>query len=218
MKYVLGYILLLIILSCTSSHREPEKSEYEIRQEKEKTTEILNKDEAFKLCQKYNAISDWQDSISFTYKMQERLEDTLIAFTGFISDIVLNRNDPFKKYGGYLIKSDPLGIFKTYVLKVTSYNTECTAEILVNEIQLKKLESEFSKDEFRTGCFILKVSRIQSMLPVLSSEGDADVYGGNDEDGYDYNVNTNLTYEFEKVLIKFTGSIVDYYPYKKDNE
>ncbi len=56
------------------------------------------------------------------------------------------------------------------------------------------------------------------MFPVLTSEGDADIHGGNEEDGYDYEVNSYLTYEYKKVLTRFTGSLVDYYIYKQPKE
>ncbi len=91
MKYLFVSMLgLIFISSCSESKKETPKSDYELKQDDKKDLDSLNQYEALRLSQKYSAINNWEEKASFTYKLQERLEDTIISFTGFISDITIN--------------------------------------------------------------------------------------------------------------------------------
>lgn len=217
MKKLLGYILIAALTSCSNSEKEPKKSDYEIEADKRKQLKNYNEKEVYRLSQKHDAVNNWDTNTFFTYKLQEILNDTIITFTGYIADIIKNDNDIVKKIERGEMPPLPKGYEAyTYLLKIYSSKSEYIAEISITDTQLKRIEKEVSKKNDRKGCFVFKVNRITSMFPVLSAEGDADINGGNEEDGYDYEVNSYLTYEYEKVLLKFTGTLIDYYVYTKE--
>lgn len=174
-------IIIVVLFSCTSKKEKPpkEKTNYE----KKLDLDSISKTKAQELSVKYNAVSNWTKPRQYTYKLQEALEDTVISFTGYLSDIIKRRADPFEKYGGHMIKDkeDPLGILSNYLLKISSLNSRYIAEISISNSQLKEIEQTVSKKVPQKGCFIFKVKRITSMFPILSSDGEAEIYGGNEE-------------------------------------
>jgi len=133
-----------------------------------------NAKNANELAKQYNAISNWETTpISFTYKIQQALQDTTITFTGRISDIAANV-DSFKNYGGHQINYPSLIEPYTYQLRMVSIKSaKYTDEILLTTSQLKRLEQSLektSKKRFQKVCFVFKVDEIVSKFPEVETD------------------------------------------------
>ena len=150
--------LTVLLISCGDSKKEsekiPEKSSYEIRHDKQKLLDSLNKNEASKLTNNYNAIVGWDTVNHFTFYLQELFEKEKrpISFIGIIIDV---------------IKKDT-----SYVLKVISSNMTFNAEISVTKELFNKLNPLLQEKEIIEGCFIFKVTNITSNNSILESEID----------------------------------------------
>ena len=193
-------LLILTIASCGESKKEPEKSKYEIRWEKQEKLDTLNQNEAVNLSNKFNALTNTDSTIKFTYQIQEIVKnDKLISFSGHIKDIV--RRD------------------SNYVLKVygTFGNQESFIEILASPQQFYELSKQLNSDPqsyFDEGCFIVKPTSIKSSsLLKIDSEVQTDYDAETVEQAND-NASSELTYDYS-VLLLIKGHLLDFYIYKK---
>jgi len=185
-KFLLPIVLMVFIsLSCG-------KSSDDIKEEKEKAIEqsadSSNKRTIQELVTKYHAVINWDTLHPYTYLFQKMFieENRLMSFEGDIKDVT--------KYG------------TVYILKVRHFGKwhkrNYEAEISVSKDIFQDIEKHLSSGDYGDiGCFIIKVSRIVSMNPVLTSE-----YESEGEESYSY-----LTYDFEERLIIFKGDLVDFY-------
>ena len=138
--------LCIIIFSCDQEKKEPEKSKYEIQEEKQNKLDTLNFNEAKKLYTVSNAIIGWDTIKRYTYELQELLENNArpISFNGQIRNI---------------IKKDSL-----YILKVPSHShgKDYLAEISVSTDMFETLRNQLDKHGINKGCFIFQVTRVTS--------------------------------------------------------
>ena len=200
MEYSIKSLLLLLLLGvgfCSCDKKEKRKTSYEIEREIQKRIDTFNQTQATKLIEKQNAIVGWDSLNQYTYLLQELFEsgNRPISFIGDIRDIII-------KDSGYVLK---LSNYST-----TNYKT-CIAEVSLSNITFLELKKQLKIGNDETGCFIFKVNRVSSHFPMLSTEVESD--GPNVEDARSY-----LTYDFNDMLIKIEGVLIDYYLYKRPEE
>lgn len=200
LKSLIPLLTLLVFVSCSNSDKKSEKSDFQIRWDKQEKLDTLNFNEAQKLSNLSNAIMGWDTTENFTYSLQELLngEAKPISFIGAIKDIVKTDN--------------------TYLLKVVNTNSKSSknyiAEISVTANIFQSLKLKLDPKETNEGCFIFQVTKVSSHLPILSSEIESD--GENVEDASSY-----LTLDFNERLVKLQGKLITYFLYdrlKEDNE
>lgn len=199
-------MLILLTTSCSESKKESAKSKYEIRLEKQKALDSLNQLESSNLVSRFNALTNPDNSVKFTYQLQENAKNNKpILFTGFIRDIISTDNN--------------------YILKVYGVfgNQDFFIEILTspeqfNEIK-KRLDSELDSYDDE-GSFIVKLTSIRSSSLL---EIDSDYTTNETEENLEDNSNdasSQLTYNYN-VLLLLKGQLLDFHinkKLKKDNE
>lgn len=190
---ILLIFISVALLSCGQEKKEPPKEKWEVRYDKQKQLDTLNKTEANNLTLKLNAISGKDSSLKFTYQLQEIVQkgNQQISFIGNITDIT---------------KVD-----SNYVLKIygTFAKQDCFGEISVSPDIFKKLYTQFDlKSSIRKGCFIFKPKSIKSSSLLTI---DSEVSGGETID----DATTDLTYDFNDVILFLKGNLIDYYMYKR---
>ncbi len=183
----------LIAVSCGQEKKEPPKEKSEVRYDKQKQLDTLNKNEAANLIGKLNAIQSKDNDLKFTFKIQEIIKNSNrpISVIGNITDIM-------EKNGIYIFK-----IFGTFSKK------DCLFEISVSSEMFHKIFSQLDlKYSLHKGCFIFKPTSIKSSsLLTIESE----VSGGETID----DAESSLTYDFNDEILFFKGNLIDYYVYKK---
>lgn len=196
-KSILITALALIILSCNEEKKEPSKSDYEIRWEKQKQLDTLNLNRAYQFASKYNASFGWDTTLNFTYFLQEQFENTNqpVSFIGEVKDVL--KNDT------------------SFVLKIASTNSisyhSFIAEVSVSPSLFKEMQPLLKASESNEGCFIFNTTKITSNQPILKSEIESN--GQNVEDATSY-----LTLDFDENLVKFKGKLIAYYLYERLNK
>jgi len=194
------YLTVILLASCNSAEKGPEKSKLEISWDKQEQLDTLNQKQSFTISKKFNAIENNDSTIKFTYQIQELVEkyNKPISFIGRIIDITQQDS--------------------SYVLKIYGRFTkrECFAEISVSPQQFYDLNKQFDpKSSSNKGCFIFKSTSIKSssMLTIdsdVSTDDDAQTVEEANE-----NASSELTYDFHGILLFFKGNLVDFYIYKK---
>lgn len=180
-------------LSCGQEKKEPPKEKWEVRYDKQKQLDTLNKNEASNLALRLNAISGKDSTLKFTYQLQEIVQknNQSVSFIGNITDIT-------KVDSNYILK-----IYGTFAKQ------DCFGEISVSSDVFQKLYSQLDlKSSIRKGCFIFKPTSIKSSSLLTI---DSEVSGGETID----DVTTELTYDFNDVILFFKGNLIDYYMYKR---
>ena len=189
-----------IFVSCGQEKKEPVKEKGEIRYDKQKQLDTLNENEATNLSKQLDAITGIDSTIKFTYQIQKivKKSNNPISFTGIINDIT-------QKDSNYVLKV--YGIFAKH---------SCFGEILVSPEQFQGLNNQLDlKSSNNRGCFIFKLISIKSSSrlivgsEVLTDEDAETVVDAN------ANASSELTYDFNDVLLFFKGNLVDFYLYKK---
>lgn len=194
------YLTVIFLISCNDKKKEPEKSQYEIRTDKQEQLDTLNQNEGFALSKKFDAIINEDTTIKFTYQIQEKVnrDNKSLSITGYIKDITLRDSN-------YILKI--YGVFANY---------ECFGEILVSPQKFYELNKKLAhKSSSIEGCFIFKPTNIKSssMLTIdsqLSTDDNAETV----EDA-NANASSELTYNFHRVLLFLKGNLIDFYIYKK---
>lgn len=190
----------MVFASCNDTKNEPEKSEFEIRWEKQEQLDTLNQNEAITLSKKFDAITNNDSTIKFTYQIQEIVKkyNKLISFIGYINDI--SQQD------------------SNYVLKIYGKlaGQECLSEILISPQQFYELNKQLGiKSSRNKGCFIFKPTSIKSSsLLTIDSDVLTDENAETAEEA-NTNASSELTYNFHNVLLFLRGNLVDFYVYKK---
>ena len=189
----LTFLISLVFLSCGQENKEPPKEKWEVKYDKQKQLDTLNKNEAANLTAKLNAIQSKDNDLKFTYQIQELFKDLskLISVIGNVTDIV-------QKDGAYLFRIH--GRFS---------KKDCFFEISVSTEMFHKIFNQLDlKYSLQKGCFIFKPTSIKSSsLLTIGSE----VSGGETID----DAETSLTYDLNDVILFFKGNLIDYYVYKK---
>lgn len=187
------FLISLAFLSCGQEKKEPPKEKWEVKYDKQKQLDTLNKNEAASLTTKLNAIQSKDNDLKFTYQIQELLKDSskLISVIGNITDIV-------QKDGNYLFKIN--GAFS---------KKDCLFEISVSPEMFHKIFNQLDlKYSLHKGCFIFKPTSVKSSSLLTI---DSEVSGGETID----DAETSLTYDFNDAILFFKGNLIDYYVYKK---
>ncbi len=190
----------ITFLSCGQEKKEPPpKEKWQEYYEIEEKLDSLNEKEAYNLTLKFNAISNNDSSLKFTYQLQEIVKENikLISFIGNINDIIQKDNNfVLKIYGEFAQK-------------------RCFVEILVSPEIFQKIHSKLDPKESDKGCFIFKPTniKVRSLLTI-----DADLstheYAETVEDA-NASAGAELSYDFEDDLLFFKGTLIDFYLYKK---
>lgn len=203
MQYIARFLqlfFLIFVISCSNSKKEDEKSESEIKLEKEnaqaakeKIIDEKNEREDSLLKLKYNAIEGWDGVSRFTYQLQElfNVKGKLVAFTGSIIDIT-------RKNDSYILKftKDSFDDYKVGKFFV---------EISVSPDKFQELQKIIGNERiFINGCFIFKCNRVTSSS-MLEIDSEVDNIESLEE------ATSYVTYNFRKILILFKGELVDYY-------
>ena len=189
-------LLVLLLISCNDKVKEPEKTEYEIRAEKQLIIDSINTNEGYKITKKFDALGNHDSTIKFTYQIQEKvqIEKKLLSFVGYIKDIVA-------KDSIYILKI--YGVFG---------DNECFAEVNVSPSRFQELNKQLSSEPlYSEGCFVFKPTSIQSSSTL---KVEADVTTDNTaETVEDANANASpeLTFNFHRVLLFLKGDLVDFY-------
>jgi hypothetical protein len=186
-------IISIIIVSCGQENKEPIKDKEEIRYDKQKQLDTLNKKETVNLAAKFNAIQSKKNDLKFTYQIQKLIKDSdkLISVTGDITDIV-------QKEGNYILK-----IYGNFSKK------DALFEISVSPEMFQRILNQFDpKYSTHKGCFIFKPTSIKSssLLKI-----DSEVSGGETID----DAESSLTYDFNDAILLFKGNLIDYYVYQR---
>lgn len=194
------YLTVILLGSCHSTEKGPEKSKLEIGLDKQEQLDSLNQKQSSTISKKFNAVENNDSTIKFTYQIQELAEkyNKPISFIGYIIDITQ--------------------LDSSYVLKIHGRFTrrECFAEISVSPQQFYELNKQFDpKSSIKKGCFIFKPTSIKSssMLTIdsdVSTDDDAQTV-----EEANANASSELTYDFHSVLLFFKGNLVDFYIYKE---
>jgi len=127
---IMKFLISLVFLSCGQEKEEPPKEKWEVRYDKQKQLDTLNKNEAANLSAKLNAISGKDNSLKFTYQVQKIVKDSSqpISIIGNITDMV-------QKDGNYLLK-----IYGTISKKDCLFEISVSPEIfqkIFNQLDLK---------------------------------------------------------------------------------
>jgi hypothetical protein len=200
-KSLIPFLIFFAFVSCDNSKKEPEKSKYEIRSEKQDKLDTLNLIEAQRLSQTNNSIIGWDTTENFTYSLQEsfKSEAKPISFIGEIKDI---------------IKKD-----STYILKVMNTSSQSSknfiAEISVTANMFQSMKSKLDPNETNEGCFIFKPTSIRSSsLLKIDSEVSTDEDAQTVDDA-NANASSELTYDSSNIIVFFKGDMINFYLYKR---
>ncbi|MDP1971415.1 hypothetical protein [Sediminibacterium sp.] len=181
MKYT--YLIIIVIFF---SYCNNEKSTPPVNQDN--TSLELNKDSLYKikfeeLKQKYSALEIDDDSLNFTYELDDFIKTlkSPIIISGRVIDI-LKHNEDYKiivkySYGG---------------------NFEIMTVINIDKYNFLKFKFDL-KERYDKGYFIINPISIKPLYPILKAEN------GSDEDDAD------LTYDFNDNVVKLEGQLIDYY-------
>jgi len=192
-------LLTIILASCGGySKKEPPKEDWQIRHEKRKQLDTLNKNEAGNLSQQHNAIIGWDTLTEYTYQLQDLIAtDSRLSFTGDITDII-------KKDSNYVLR-----VIGSYIYSHAFSNRTYLAEILVSPSKFREINILLAdKKHSNEACFIFNCNKvISSSKLALDSE-----VSGSETEG---DLSSYLTYDFDETLVILQGEIIDYYVYKK---
>lgn len=196
---MLIFLTSIFFISCDNTKTESKKSEYEIRLEKDDQLDSINQNETSILSKKFNALSNEDTTIKFTYQIQEEANkyNRPISVIGDIKDVALqDSNYALKIYGEFA-------------------NQKFFAEILVSEMQFQELKKQLNFKSDNEGCFIFNPTTVKSssMLTIdseVSTDDDAETV-----DEANANASSDLTYDFGDVLLFFKGNLISFYLYKQ---
>ena len=194
---------LIIILSSCGEKKEVEK--VKARSDFRDELDAKNKKESISLSEKQNAIIGWDTADQYTYQLQELFITNAkpISYTGIISDI---------------IKKDSSYILKLYSYSYDNYYKTYMADVELSYQMLKDLlkDQPMSEKGWSEGCFIFKVTKIESMSPKLTSDIDFGSPSENDPSLFQReNISSSLIFDYEKSLIKFKGKLIAFYMFEK---
>lgn len=195
--------IALCLIACNENKKDDaketiEKNKSENREEKKIGLDSLNKQSVDKLIENYKAVKDWDTTECFTYTLQEKFDNNSnpISFIGEINDVI-------KKDSIYILK-----LTSTH----TSWFTNFTAQISVKPSVFDELKLHITRNKYRNeGCFIFKVSNINTYLPTLKSHIDKN--GDNADEA-----TSSLSLDFDEKVLEFKGNLIDYYLYKELKE
>jgi hypothetical protein len=200
-KSLIPFLIFFAFVSCDNSKKEPEKSKYEIRSEKQDKLDTLNLIEAQRLSQTTNSIIGWDTPENFTYSLQELFESggKPVSFVGEIKDI---------------IKKDSI-----YILKVMNTSSKSSknfmAEISVTANMFQAMKLKLDPNETNEGCFIFKPTSIRSSsLLKIDSEVSTDEDAQTVDDA-NANASSELTYDSSNIIVFFKGDMINFYLYKR---
>lgn len=181
MKYTYSIIILIIFSFCnnekTTTQDKLESPSVEIN------ADSLYKIKYEELKLKYNAFEINDDSLKFSYQLEELIQSTKkpIIISGIVIDII-KQNEDFK----IIVKYSLAGNFEIKtVIKIDKYN-------------FLKFKYDL-KERYNKGCFIINPISITPLYPILKAES------GSDSDDAD------LIYDFYDNVIKLEGQLIDYY-------
>lgn len=200
MTKLLIYLTAIFLISCNDTEKEPGKSAYEIRWEKQEQLDSLNQNATVKLSKQVDAITNEDSSLNFTWQIQEivKRNNKLISVVGYIKDIILNDSN--------------------YVLKIygTFGRQKYFGEILITPEQFHELNKHLvPKSSHNQGCFIFQPTTIKSSsILTIDSEVTTDDNAQSVEEA-NTNASSELTYDFNEVLLFFKGKMTNIYLYKR---
>jgi hypothetical protein len=169
-------IIICLIIICASCRSSKEKEISDIN-------DIVSKNFGLK----YNAVTDWDTTASFTSDFQKMFisENKPMVFIGKIYDIV---------------KTD-----SGYVVKVLDEREDATHNFLANiTCTSQQLEASYKGNKSLNGFFVIKVSKVTSSNPSIKEEERSD---GNDNTEY----YTYLSDDADRMVTVFTGTLIDWH-------
>lgn len=198
---LLLYLVVIFLISCNGSRKELIKNEYEVRWEKQKALDSLNRNEALNLSIKHNAITNEGNEIKFTYQIQKLCKENTcpISVIGYIADVSLSDSN--------------------YILQIhgTFGSHKYFGKISISPEQFQDVDrvlSTKSKLHQTKGCFIFIPATVKSStMLTIDSEVLIDDYAKTADEA-NANASSELTYDFQNVLLLFKGNMVDLYLYK----
>ncbi len=192
-QYIFISITAATFISCQNSSEDPKTVELTDKKYfTKKEIDSIYKQQALNELSKYNPISNWDDSVLFTYKLEQLILDRVIYFEGSIADIIKKGN--------------------RYFLKIVARHTApYIAEITVDTVNLRKIEALYKIKPAQRWAFVFKVKEVNQMFPELKAEGDG--YG----EGENIEVESYLDYDYSETLRQFKGSLIAFYIIKKMN-
>lgn len=181
-KILLSFCIFLISCSGESTSTKHKK---DIAYDNSEKLNTLNENVANNHVKQFNAITDDDSTITFTYQLQEKIEkeNRPIGIKGFIRDII-------KKDSNYFLII--YGIFN---------NKKCLSKL---QISSKQLYEMFALNIYeKNGLFIFNSTAISSssLLSIESELSD----GGTLED-----ISSSLRYNFHNMISVFRGTLIDY--------
>jgi hypothetical protein len=188
---ILLFLTLFVHVGCKPNTHTSQKEKWEIRQERQTNIDSLNQQESEKLSQTFDAVSGSDTTIKFTSQIQEAVSrHRMISIIGRVNDIT-------KTDTGYILK-----------VQGTFGDHDFFADLVVAAKQYGNLVSKPNFKAYTSkACFIVAPRSISSssMLTIGS-----EVTNGSTEDA-----SSQLTYDYNDVLIFIKGTTVNYYLYKE---
>jgi hypothetical protein len=189
MHYYNKFAIIIIVAFSISYCKTKDKKEYEeweVEYKNGKILDSLNLIKGIKLAASYGALSDWPH-YQYTYQFQEAMKanNNIFAFEASINDIV-------KKDSTYLLH---LGL-----------NYKGIAEIETIPRLFEKLDTLYRFEVTLTGYFIVRVTNISTIFPLLISrvnENDPDI-----DDSFNFD-------DENKHYLKINGVLIDFIMFKK---
>ncbi len=171
------YILaIFILLSCKEVKRKNDKDDENSKLAKE-------------LVSRYNAITDWDTTLLFTFQYQKMFieENNLMFFKGRIFDI---------------IKKD-----SNYVIKVLDEREDASHNFLaLITATSEQLDALYKDDKSTKGVFIIKVTNVTSSMPSIKQDEGNVVDSDGDDQTYTF---THLSDDADQMITIFRGKMID---------
>lgn len=181
MKYT--YLIIIVIIFSYCNNEKSTKPD-----NLENASVVLNTDSLYKikyedLKLKYNAFEINDDSLNFTYELEELIKSTKnpIIISGRVIDIIKHNED-----------------YKIIVKYSLAGNFQIKSVINIDKYNFLKFKFDL-KERYNIGYFIINPISITPLYPILKAEN-----GSDDEDA-------DLTYDFHENVLKLEGQLIDYY-------
>jgi hypothetical protein len=129
----------------------------------------------------------------YTYSFQEQFveQQKLLVFVGNISDI-------FKKDSSYILQLAEQGKRNRYII-----------HIVLDALQFENIKSKLYSESVISGCFVLKVLKINSLSPSMEINYEKGEPGSEDRDATDPYISLDDFGDNRILIIKAT--LIDYY-------
>ena len=187
-RLIFSFIVGMVFISCQNSKNETVETEIpEPKYYTPKEKDSVYKVQALEKLSIYNPITDWDTSYIWTYKLKEKVLDSVIYFDGSIKDITKIRD--------------------RYILKTSSSRGAYMAELTLDRFIVDKIQSLYIKKPSQRWAFVFKVKDIISMSPELTADGEAEGSGENEAP----QVHAYLVYDYSQTLRQFKGELIDFY-------